>query len=395
MEKAKRALFVSYNAATEPQVRSQVLPYISALSAHGIKFYLLSFEKDLAAGADISKQLRAAGIEWIRLRPHDNPLILAKPFDIKFGSFVVLWTCITKKINIVHARGIMGACISLVPAKLCGARFIFDMKSSLAEAYRLNGRIKKGSLMYKALAYLERLCVLNSDEVIVETNVHKEQLEKMAASRKRPPRITVLPCCVDIQRFVEKAEHTYVSAGGGMRLVYLGSLSGWYMVPEMISFFETVKQAHPGSEFLFLTDDKNGSLGRMIKERKLEGIRIAKAHYEDVPKNLWGATAGILFKWPNERLDSFPIKIAEYLAARLPIIINAGMGDVEDLIRRYRVGVVVEKHDDVSYEKAIGQLEELLREKEGMGRRCIDAARQNLSSSFGFFQYESIYKRSS
>lgn len=393
MLKDKRALFVSYNAATEPLVKSQVLPYISALSAHGVKFHLMSFEKDLAAGAEVSRQLKDAGIEWIRLKFHHRPFILAKPFDIKLGSLVALWTCITKKIDIVHARGIMGACISLVPAKLCGARFIFDMKSSLAEGYSLSGRIKRGSLAHKALAYLERLCILNSDEVIVETNAHKRQLEKMAASIKRPPRITALPCCVDTARFAGDQAGAYPPSGGGIRLVYLGSLSGWYMVPEMLSFFETVKKGHPGSEFLFLTDDKDGALGRMIKERKLEGVTVSKARYEDVPKCLGGATAGILFKQPNQRLDSFPIKIAEYLAAGLPVVINEGMGDVEELISRNRAGVVVRSCDTGSYIAASRVLEDLVKEGGSLRERCGKVAAENLDISFGLSVYSAIYGR--
>ncbi|MBN1526113.1 MAG: glycosyltransferase [Candidatus Omnitrophica bacterium] len=393
MPKDKRALFVSYNAATEPLVKSQALPYISALSAQGIKFYLMSFEKEPAAGADVSKELKDAGIGWIRLKFHHKPFIIAKPFDIKLGSLVALWTCITKKIDIVHARGIMSACISLVPAKLCGARFIFDMKSSLAEGYRLSGRIKRGSLTYKALAYLERLCVLNSDEVIVETNVHKGQLENMASSRKRPPRITVLPCCVDIERFAGNLQGAYPPSGGGIKLVYLGSLSGWYMLPEMLSFFEAVKKARPGSEFLFLTDDKDGSLGRMIKERKLEGVMIVKARYEDVPRYLRGATAGILFKRPNQRLDSFPIKIAEYLAAGLPVVINSGMGDVEELVSKNRAGVVVGSCDTGSYIAALGVLEDLVKEGGSMRERCGKVAAEHLPMSLGSSVYSAIYDR--
>jgi glycosyltransferase involved in cell wall biosynthesis len=393
MPKDKKALFVSYNAATEPLVRSQVLPYISALSQIGIKFYFLSFEKDFSQGADISKQLNDAGIEWIRLKFHSRPLLLAKWFDIKIGSIVVLWACLTKKIKIIHARGIMGACIAMIPAKLAGVKFIFDMKSSLAEAYRLNGRIKRESITYRMLVSLEKLCVLNSDEVIVETRTHKEELEKLFGGRKKVPRITVLPCCVDVQRFEEKKEHAYVQPGGDMRLVYLGSLSGWYMIPEMLDLFKALKTARLNSECLFLTDDKEGLVARIAKDKGLDGVTVTKAAYKDVPKNLWGATAGVLFKCPNERLDSFPIKIAEYLAAGLPIVINAGMGDVEDMIIKNRVGVVVRCLDEGSYARSVKELELLIKEGPALQKRCEALAAENLSSKFGLSIYEAVYKR--
>jgi glycosyltransferase involved in cell wall biosynthesis len=393
MPKDRNALFVSYNAATEPLVKSQVLPYLSALSATGIKFFFLSFEKDAAQGHAISEELSALDISWIRLKFHNKPALFAKPFDILCGEFAVLRTCMTKKIGVVHARGIMGACISIIPAKLLGARFVFDMKSSLAEAYRLSGRIKKDSVIYRVIAALERFCVLHSDEVIVETNLHKNELEKISAHSKKVPRITVLPCCVDVKRFNENGDHDYIRSGGAMKLVYLGSLSGWYMIPEMLEFFSALKRLRPGSEFLFLSDDKDGSLGRLIKDKKLGGVIITKVPYDHVPKSLWGATAGVLFKWPNERLDSFPIKVAEYLAAGLPVVINSGMGDVEDMVNNNRVGVVVGSCDEEAYIRAINELASLVSEGHRLQQRCESVSAKELSSSFGLSVYNAIYTR--
>ena len=43
--KTIKALYISYNAITEPIVQSQVIPYLRELSKKGIKFYLLTFEK--------------------------------------------------------------------------------------------------------------------------------------------------------------------------------------------------------------------------------------------------------------------------------------------------------------------------------------------------------------
>ena len=298
----------------------------------------------------------------------------------------------TKKIGIVHARGIMGAVIGIIPAKLTGAKFIFDMKSSLAEAYRLNGRIKRGSFTYKAITFLERKVVLNSDEVIVETKAHKEELEKLFASGMRVPSISILPCCVDVERFIEKKDHAYIPEDGKTRIVYLGSLSGWYMLSEMLDLFKTLKKMRPDSEFFFLSDDKEGLIAGMAREKGVEGVIIKKVRYEDVPNNLWGMTAGILFKLPNERLDSFPIKIAEYLAAGLPIIINSGMGDVEDMVVKNRVGVLVDSCNEESYVKAVTDLDILLKEGIELQKRCEGLAARELSSSHGLSVYRRIYQ---
>jgi glycosyltransferase involved in cell wall biosynthesis len=392
-EKNRNALFVSYNAITEPIVRSQVLPYLTALSAKGFKFSLLTFEKIASPGTDAGAELREGGIDWVRRKFHSRPAIFAKPRDIITGFFAVMSVCRRRDIRIVHSRGIMAAAMSILPAKAAKAHFIFDMKSSLAEAYRISGRIDKNSPSYWLLSFLERSCALAADEVIVETNTHKMELEGMARKRGRAPKITVLPCCVETERFAPALLHLDLSSREKMRLVYLGSLSGWYMVGEMLDFFKELRVRAPEAELLFLTDDKNGKLADLVRARGVEGVTIMKVPYKDVPARLCDATAGLLFKYPNERLDSFPIKVGEYLAAGLPLVINTGMGDVEELVREYRVGVVVGSCHKAGYSEAVVELEKLLTERNGLRERCVDVASRQLSLSRGIAEYENIYKR--
>lgn len=391
-KKEKRALFVSYNAATEPIVKSQVLPYLGSLCRNGIKFFLLTFEKKDGGQKDLSDMLKRDDIEWAHLRFHKGSSLFWKAFDIIAGFFAVLRLCITKKINIVHARGVMAAAMSIVPSKMVGARFIFDMKSSLAEAYRLSGKIEEGSFYYKTLLFLEKVCILHSDEIIVETETHKRLTEKLISSRKKKASITVLPCCVETERF-ERDVTGRENNAGIKRLVYLGSLSGWYMLDEMLEFFRIMKERDGASEFLFLSNNDTTELARMIDSKKLDGVRIVKAAYGDVPSYLAGATAGILFKMPGERLDSFPIKVGEYLASGIPVIVNKGMGDVETMVKDGRVGIVVESFDRNGYSKAIDELDGLYSDKKEVAQRCREMAARRLSSSFGRASYESIYSR--
>lgn len=373
-------------------MRSQVLPYLRALSSCGIRFCFMSFEKGFDKTAEISRELEDCGIGWIKLKFHSRPVLLAKLFDVKIGSIAAFWTCITKKVDIVHARGIMGALVSLFPAKITGAKFIFDMKSSLAEAYRLSGKIDEKGVYYRSLVYLERLCVSLSDVVIVETEVHRDSLSKMLSAKKRRPDIVVLPCCVETARFDLKGEPMRNSAlMDSVRLAYLGSLSGWYMIPEMLSFFKYIKARYKNAQMLFITDDKDSMLKNAVKENNLEDVSVVKADYDDVPKLLTGSSFGILFKWPCQRLDSFPIKVGEYLASGLPVIINAGMGDVEAIIRRNKIGVVVDNMDSAGLEKAFRDMGSLLSEGDAVRQRCKDVAARCLSSSSAVNLLRSVY----
>lgn len=391
MSRDRRTLFVSYNATSEPLVKSQVLPYLKALSSEGVKFHLLSFEKGPGASDDVRDELRASHVDWIRLKFHNKPVFLAKCLDIKLGILATLWVSITRKVNVVHARGIMGAIISIIPARITGARFIFDMKSSLAEAYRLSGKIKEDGVYYKILDALERMCVSISDVVIVETRTHKDALLKLLSSKKTKPRIEVMPCCVEMSRFDIK-EAPAVKPADSIRLAYLGSISGWYMLPEMLSFFKEFKCRRRNTEMVFMTDDKEGCLKKAVCENGIDGVSVMNVPYKDVPARLSAATFAILFKWPYQRLDSFPIKVGEYLASGLPVIINAGMGDVELLIRENKIGVVVKSMDAAGFEKAFREMEDIIAELPAVRARCREVAAKRLSSSWALSLYRTVYE---
>ena len=88
-----KSLYISYNAITEPIVESQVIPYLVGLSKHGIKFYLLTFEKK-RMGKDEKERIRhmlqklsQSGliIEWISLGYHKSPTVLSTLLDLIIG----------------------------------------------------------------------------------------------------------------------------------------------------------------------------------------------------------------------------------------------------------------------------------------------------------------------
>ncbi len=88
-----KALYISYNAITEPIVQSQVMPYLKRLSEKGIRFYLLTFEKKKMNNDEKTKILdtlkkqsgSGSDIEWFHLNYHKSPTIPATGFDIVNG----------------------------------------------------------------------------------------------------------------------------------------------------------------------------------------------------------------------------------------------------------------------------------------------------------------------
>jgi len=112
----RRVLFISYNGMLQPLGQTQVLTYLRELAKRGVKFTLLSFERDNAftpAGArecaTLKDELQRQGIEWHWLRYHQRPSLPATLFDVVRGIRVASRLVRKNEIELVHAEEILPA----------------------------------------------------------------------------------------------------------------------------------------------------------------------------------------------------------------------------------------------------------------------------------------------
>jgi glycosyltransferase involved in cell wall biosynthesis len=85
--------------------------------------------------------------------------------------------------------------------------------------------------------------------------------------------------------------------------------------------------------------------------------------------------------------------VGEYLSAGLPFVTNAGIGDLDSVIRQDRVGVVVEQPDSTSLVAAAHQTLQLLREP-GLAERCLSCARRRYDlDTIALPRYRAVYQR--
>src|SRR6266511_3243624 len=131
----RRVLYISYNGMLEPLGQSQVIPYLRELSKLGIRFTLLSFERDAAftpAGALLREELRgqlaSEGIEWHYLRYHRKPSLPATIYDVVNGVRYSRKLVLQNRIEMVHARSHIAATIAMALKKRSPLKMIFDVR---------------------------------------------------------------------------------------------------------------------------------------------------------------------------------------------------------------------------------------------------------------------------
>lgn len=124
-----------------------------------------------------------------------------------------------------------------------------------------------------------------------------------------------------------------------------------------------------------------------------EHLTVRSAQPREVAGFLSLAEAGLCFVKPcPSKQASSPTKVAEYLAAGLPVVATADVGDTDALIRENRVGVLLRSSEPVEVARAWEALRELLRD-EGLPARCRQVAEERLDVQQGVEAYAAVYQR--
>ena len=403
----RRVLYISYNGMLDPLGQSQVIPYLKVLSGAGIRFTLLSFEGPKAYTSEgrerceqLRRELAACEIDWHFLRYHKRPSLPATSYDvmagIRYGSRLVK----SKQIEMVHARNQIPATIALALKWRFGLRMIFDVRGLMAEEYVDANHWKKGNVPYRLTKAMESRALQASDGVVTLTEKIWPEIKDWKGLRDRDVIHEVVPCCADLDRFrFLQSERDRVRSELGLQdrfvLVYSGSIGGWYLTDKTADFFVALLKRKPNGHFLWLTGGDKALIEKLMSDRgvNLDQFTVRNVRTAEVPGYLSAADVGIAFYKPTfSRLATSPVKVSEYLACGLPVIVNAGVGDSDDFVAAQKVGAVVKDFNEGEYDRTLTTIETLL--AEGIRERSRTAAETYFDvKSVGLERYSRLYEK--
>lgn len=365
-----RILYISYDGALDPLGSSQIVPYLIGLSQKGINFTLLTYEKreclkDKVKLGKFKSLLAQHRIKWHYLVYHKSPTAPATAYDIVHGLYHACRIILFDKIKLIHARSFVGAIPGLLAAKLSGVKFIYDNRGFYPEE-RVDGNIWKGnSVLFRLAKFCENKCLNYADWTVCLTHRAKEILRAKVIFRNKSDKITVIPACVDIEKFRTVVKNNDLVNKLGLRdrfvFVYCGSIGTWYMLDEMLEFFKVAKRINPKVFFLILT-----GFADVVKQKitqkgfSLDDFYITYVDYEEIPKWISLANASLSFIVPAySKKSSCPTKFGETLACGIPVVINAAIGDTDFFVYKYKLGVVLESFTPEAFTDAAKQIFEM------------------------------------
>lgn len=397
-----RALYISYDGMTDPLGRSQVLPYLEGLAALGHEITILSCEKPARMHAD-GEAVRAicepAGIDWQPMAYHKSPPLLSGMIDVAVLKRRAFEVHREKHFDLVHCRSYMAAIPGHRLKRRYGVPFLFDMRGFWADE-----RVERGiwpasnPLFRAAYAYFKRLearFFRDADAIVSLTKSAKREVEGWPAERRPSAPITVIPCCVDLKLFAKAKARAATRKRLGIDaqapvMLYVGSIGGAYLMTEMLELFRVYRQKRPGARFLFVSGHPREEIERLAARQDVtaEELVVVSAKRDEVPSLIAAADLGVSFILATYSAKaSCPTKFGEMLAMGVPVIANAGVGDIAEILRETDAGAVVEQYDKTSLTTAIAQAEAAAKDPASIRT----AASRYFALEGGVERYDAIY----
>lgn len=375
-----RVLYISYWGVLEQLGQSLVIPAVKKLAQMGTDLTLVTFEKsaDMARTDEMERVreiLEKEKIDWLPLQYHKNPKFPATTFDIAHGIVRGLQKRLTKEFDIVHARTYIGGLVGLILAPLIHAKFVYHNEGFYPDEQVDSGIWTKDSYTHRIAKSLENLMYSRSDGIIALSHRAKKIIEDMPdVSAKKTP-VVFVPSCVDLERF-HLPEKKPEFSDGEIKLVYIGSVGGRYILDKIGSFVAAVRKFNPNVSLQIYSKTDANLITQMLDESGLarEAWRLEAISYSEMPFRLSEHKAGLFFLTEGiSEHGCSPTKIGEYWAVGLPIVTTPNVSDIDEIIRDMRVGVIIKEHTENSYLKAYQELQQLILDPE-LTKSCRLAA---------------------
>jgi len=397
-----KVLYVTHDGITDHIGQAQIAPYCVGLARKGHQIHIVSAEKRgrEALRSRFESLFDEVGIRWTTVPYSKRPPLISTFFLMMRLFWKAKRVSFEERPDIVHCRSYLPLEVGLRIKKHFNMRYLVDFRDFWAD---VGIETKRFKFVYRYFLRREPRLLSDADHVVTLTQRAASLLLKRypQVGQGRPDNFTVIPCCADFELFdlsivpnvLVQERRTELGIPEGVPvLLYIGSLGSDYLVPEMMALFQELRSLRPDAIFLILGNDGQE---RVEAEAMSCGVPRASVRFTSVPREamptyLALATLSVVFIRATEsKSGCSPTKLAELLAANVPVIANTGVGDLDDILSYDRnSSVVVPDFEPATLQSALVQI---LRLPEAKRLQTREASRQ-YSLEEGIRKYDKIYR---
>jgi glycosyltransferase involved in cell wall biosynthesis len=374
------------------------------LTGRGHRFALITFEQPhckitSAQKKKIKRGLRAEGIYWYPLKYHKRFPLLATAYDCVRGILTGAWIALRHRPKVVHSRSSVSAAIALALSALCRIKFLYDADARLSEEYTDYGHWSHDSREFRVTAWIEAQARKRAHSIVVLSEKLRDDFKQKFGVRAP---VEVIPCCVDMEAFrfnpaTRESRRKELCLGDERLFVYVGKAGARCLVDEMFDFFKVAQARLDSSARLLILSGEEPEVFHRTAERQ----GVSRDHYcvkyvgrEKVSEYLAASDAGLAFiRSAGCERGSSPIKIGEYLAAGLPVVMTERIGDYSEWVAQHHLGAVIGTLDREHYREAVRSLMGIWAKGNSFKAECRKFAETKISiEAVGATRYGKVYE---
>lgn len=387
-------LYLTRNGLLEPLGQSQVLAYLRGLSREQ-QITLITHEKpedwsDVPRMTAARVECARLGIRWLPRRFYPRVRMISAAVSLLRMTWDAWRLARRGEVRLIHARSYLPAAVAWTVWRLTGTPFIFDMRALWPEEMITAGRLNRGSVMHRLIVGQERQCLRDAAAVVSLTHAAVEHLRRVYPLELASQRIAVIPTCADLDRFTPgKKRPPGPRVYGCVGTV----LSGWFLLDWLAAWIAEVSVRDPEARFEIVTrDDANRVRATLDPNGNLgDRLRVRGCSPEAMPEAIRGHDLSVMFFTEGlGKLGSSPTRMAEVLGCGLPVVANAGVGDLARVVVENRVGVLLEGQEPLQLAAALDALGALLSDPD-LSDRCRATAEAMFSLESGIATYRRLY----
>lgn len=392
----KSILFVSDSSITNRILHSQGFPLLASLSEEGYKSFCITYEKLQNTENEIETINRIKNKYLNKIAFFENRY-KSKKIIPNWILRIITMTKQTRdiiknhKIDIVHTRSLIPSVMALTALMFTTrkVKFIYDNRGVLIEEEIYRGNLKKNGIITIALKLFELKIMRKADAMVVVSQKFKEYIGE-TYTRYIPDiveKTVAITNGTDISNLPENiSQHKQENK---ISVVYSGSAMKWQYLPGIKKFVAECRKNFKEIEINILTYDYD-QFYDLLKDIDGFGEKIILQTLEShqVKEKLMESNFAIMIRERNvvNRVAT-PVKFAEYLSAGLPILLTKGIGDTEEIIRKNKVGVVV---DEDKMQEGIASMTNLLKDPD-VYQRCVETVKNELNLEDTINLYKELY----
>lgn len=222
------------------------------------------------------------------------------------------------------------------------AKMVYDGRGAIAAEWH-EYQVVNHPILLNSIFELEKQCVLNTDfRIAVSQQLVKHWKEVFNYELNKH---VVIPCTLSSQfesvkldeKNIQHKRAEYGLKSDDVVMVYSGSVAGWQSFTLLLNFIKPILSSGQQFKMIFFSD-----ASKQIEElthQFPEQVKQVRLPSEKVAENLIIGDYGLLIREETvtNRVAS-PVKLAEYLACGLKVIISNHLGDYTDFVLQTNSG---------------------------------------------------------